>query len=315
MAKDETESDKQSPALDDIMIAMDVVDTLRQDKRIVDRELNDEARRSELIRRLRDIYKGQGIEVSEEILEEGVKALEQDRFTYTPPKSGLNTRLATIYVTRDIWRRYVVGGIVGILVLWLSWQLFYERPRSNIEEAKRTELTERIPNSLKNLLSDIEAETKIENVVTKARMIEKRGIRAAQSKDVGEANLAVGELRALLQSLRQEYEIRIVVGQGQKSGLWRVPKVNKIARNYYLVVEAVDSSGNILSRAIANEETGDTEEVKIWAVGIPKSVYDSVLADKSDDGIIQNKIIAYKTKGRLDPSWKVQVTGGTITKW
>ncbi len=315
MAKVVSESDTQSPALDDIMIAMDVVDTLRHDRRIVDRELNDETRRADLIRRLREIYRGQGIEVSEEILEEGVKALEEDRFTYTPPKGGLNTRLAVLYVTRDIWGKYVIGGILGILALWLSWQILYERPRLNQQEAQRIELTERIPNSLKNILSGIEAEAKSENIVTQARMIEERGIRAARAKEVDRAKLAVKELETLLQSLKQEYEIRIVFRRGEKSGLWRIPKVNPNARNYYLVVEAVDSSGNILSRSVANEETGDTDDVKIWAVRVPKPVYDSVLADKSDDGIIQNRIIANKARGQLDPSWKVQVTGGTITKW
>ena len=62
------------------MIAMDVVDTLRHDRLIVDRELNDAGRHDDLIKRLREIYKGQGIEVPDHILEEGVKALKEDRF-------------------------------------------------------------------------------------------------------------------------------------------------------------------------------------------------------------------------------------------
>lgn len=309
------ESDTQSPALDDIMIAMDVVDTLRQDRRIVERELNNEARRSDLIRRLRDIYRGQGIEVSEEVLEEGVKALEEDRFTYTPPKDGMYKRLAILYVKREIWSKFLFGGIVAILVLWLGWQLFYERPRANREEATRIELTEQIPNSLKNLFSDIEAEAKDKNIIENARMIESRGLRAAKSKQVGEANLALNELKALLRTLKQEYDIRIVVRRGQKSGLWRIPKVNRNARNYYLVVEAIDSSGDILSQSIVNEETGAADNVKEWAVGVPKQVYDSVLADKNDDGIIQNRVVAHKARGQLNPDWRVQVTDGTITKW
>ncbi|MFV0295026.1 MAG: DUF6384 family protein, partial [Hyphomicrobiaceae bacterium] len=40
---------KPDRPLDDVMIAMDVVDTLRQDKRIVERELDDDARRTALI--------------------------------------------------------------------------------------------------------------------------------------------------------------------------------------------------------------------------------------------------------------------------
>ena len=73
---------KAARPLDDVMIAMDVVDTLRHDRRILERELNDERRRAELIERLRNLYKGQGIEVPDSILEEGVRALEERRFVY-----------------------------------------------------------------------------------------------------------------------------------------------------------------------------------------------------------------------------------------
>ena len=42
------------PPLDDVMLAMDVVDTLRHDQLIVERELNEEERRAKLIERLRE---------------------------------------------------------------------------------------------------------------------------------------------------------------------------------------------------------------------------------------------------------------------
>ena len=58
-------------ALDDIMIAMDVVDTLRHREDLVRRELSDEARESELIARLRQIYRDQGIEVPDHVLADG----------------------------------------------------------------------------------------------------------------------------------------------------------------------------------------------------------------------------------------------------
>ena len=49
--------------LDNVMIAMDVVDTLRHDQLIVERELNEDVRKAKLIERLREIYRGQGIDV------------------------------------------------------------------------------------------------------------------------------------------------------------------------------------------------------------------------------------------------------------
>ena len=61
--------------LDDLMMSMDVVDTLRHQESLVARELDDDARERELLERLRQIYRGQGIDVPERILQEGVKAL------------------------------------------------------------------------------------------------------------------------------------------------------------------------------------------------------------------------------------------------
>ena len=51
--------------LDDVMLAMDVVDTLRHEETLVTRELGAADREAQLIERLRKIYHDQGIEVPE----------------------------------------------------------------------------------------------------------------------------------------------------------------------------------------------------------------------------------------------------------
>src|SRR5262249_56235602 len=75
----------QPQKLDDVMIAMDVVDTLRHREDLVARELNEEGREGELVARLRQIYRDQGIDVPDRVLAEGVKALQDNRFLYPPP--------------------------------------------------------------------------------------------------------------------------------------------------------------------------------------------------------------------------------------
>jgi hypothetical protein len=80
--------------LNDVMLAMDVVDTLRHNQDLVARELNGEAREAQLIERLRALYHQQGIDVSDAILREGVAALGESRFIYEPPKPSLGTALA-----------------------------------------------------------------------------------------------------------------------------------------------------------------------------------------------------------------------------
>ena len=79
-------------SLDDIMLSMDVVDTLRHRQHLIERELNSEERDQKLIERLREIYTSQGMEVTDEILAAGVAALKEDRFVYTPPKESLKVK-------------------------------------------------------------------------------------------------------------------------------------------------------------------------------------------------------------------------------
>lgn len=58
------------------MIAMDVVDTLRHDQLIVERELNEDERKAKLIERLREIYSAQGIDWTASIAASAVAFLQ-----------------------------------------------------------------------------------------------------------------------------------------------------------------------------------------------------------------------------------------------
>jgi hypothetical protein len=72
--------------LNEIMLAMDVVDTLRHQQSLVERELGTDDHDQALIAKVRKIYADQGLEVSDEVIASGVKALREERFTYTPPQ-------------------------------------------------------------------------------------------------------------------------------------------------------------------------------------------------------------------------------------
>jgi hypothetical protein len=301
--------------LDDVMIAMDVVDVLRHDERIVERELNDEKRRAELIKRLRNLYKGQGIDVPDEILEEGVKALEEKRFVYTPARDTLSVRLAQLYVTRNTWGRWVAYALAAALVAFSGWYLVYERPRAQQEATLQRELTEELPTTIRTLRGQIKAEAQSDRAKEDAERIAQTGLSAASGAQVTEARDAVAELTTMLDELRRAFEVRIVNRQGEVSGLWRVPRVNPDQRNYYLVVEALDAQGNAIEREILNEETGERARVKKWAVRVPKTVFDDVQADKLDDGIIQKAVIGKKEPGHLELSWRIPVSGGALTEW
>lgn len=308
-------SASKSP-LDDIMIAMDVVDTLRHDRNLVERELNDEARRKDLIDRLRKIYRGQGIEVPDRILEEGVQALEDDRFTYQPPdQNALSTRLAKFYVSRGRWGRYVLGLVAGIAAFLLVNYFFFERPQQLRAQAEQHELSELIPQRVNKLVADIRSEASDKLVSARAEGVAKSALNAASSGDLAAARSAEKRLQDTLEQLRATYEIQIVNREGEVSGLWRTPRANPDTYNFYLVVEAIGDDGEPLAQVIENEETGKRERVKTWAVRVDRPVLVSVKEDKDDDGIIQNNIVGRKVRGELEPQWTIDVLGGAITRW
>src|SRR6516225_862223 len=108
--------------LDDLMIAMDVVDTLRHRERLVERELNEDIREEQLIARVRALYKSQGLDVPDSVIAQGVKALKESRFVYTPPKPGFERWLARVWV-----KRLKIGQWAGVslAILGLAAGTYY----------------------------------------------------------------------------------------------------------------------------------------------------------------------------------------------
>ena len=123
--------------LDDVMIAMDVVDTLRHREDLVLRELNEEDRESELIARLRQIYSDQGIAVSDRVLAEGVKALKDSRFVYTPPPEGWKRTLLTWWVRREKYGRRLGIALAALIALFAAHYILVSRPGKLNEEKLR----------------------------------------------------------------------------------------------------------------------------------------------------------------------------------
>lgn len=313
--KTSSPKEAENPQLDDLMIAMDIVDTLRHDRLLVERELDDEKKRSELIDRLREIYKSQGIEVPDHILEEGVNALKEDRFTYSPPKDSLEIKLARLYVSREQWGRYALSALAGLILTLGGWYFTVERPRQAKAYKAHTELTRQIPSELKETMQQIGKLASNREDKTRAEHIMQQGLQAALDGNPEQARRWRNDLLDMRKELQRAYRIRIVTRKGELSGLWRIPKTNREARNFYLVVEAVDDQGRILERKILNEETGKHESVRKWAVRVPRSVLVSVQSDKQDDGIIQNAIVANKQTGKLQPQWQIKRLNGAITRW
>lgn len=311
-------SDVTAPAaapLDEVMLAMDVVDTLRHQQGLATRELDSDAKEQQLIDKLRGIYRQQGIEVPDTILREGVAALNESRFVYDPPPPSFGRTLARMYVGRKRWGRPVGAAVVALLVLSVGYFGVWQPYQHGQAEQARIELAEGLPNQMDGLYQSIFEETKVQQGVVEAEAIRTRGKALAAEGNRAGAEKAVADLTALRDRIRQDYTLRIVNRSGEKSGFWTFPEINTDATNYYLVVEALDADGNVLSLPILNEENGQTETVAIWGVRVSEAVYDAVVADKQDDGIIENNEIGRKSFGFLDVEYNVPVSGGAVTRW
>jgi hypothetical protein len=282
------------------------VDTPRHRERMVDMELNAEAREKQLIARLKEIYDAQGIEVPEKILRDGVKALEEQRFVYKPPRDSLSVRLAKIYISR---RRWAPAAIV-VAVLIAGGSVFgWFTVQSEAAQWKA------MPAEITRLAAEGQALAIDPSVDARILGIERAGLRAVATNNRGAADAQAKALRDMNERLAMEYDIRIVSRPDEMSGVWRIPPGNPAGRNYYLVVEAVAPGGALVEVPITSEDTQKTERVSKWAQRVTKETFDKMKEQKQGTGFISNDILGRKARGELEPKYDVPTPGGAITEW
>ena len=294
---------QDKPPLDEMMLAMDVVDTLRRRQRLVEREFDSEGREQDLKQRLRKIYAAQGIEVPDHVLDEGVAALREDRFVYKSPAQGFSTRLAYLYVTRGRWGKWVLGGFAALLLAVLAHYFMVVVPR------------DQLPERLESAYQSVVEVATSEEPGQQAQQLYKAATIALQGGDEDSARQALESLQQLRNTVEQAYTLQIVSRPGERSGVWRVPEANTEARNYYIIVEAVSADGRLLQVPVVNEESGQTEHVSKWGLRVDEDVFQRIAADKQDDGIIQQRKFAVKHSGQLHPDYLLPTTGAAITQW
>ena len=301
------QANAEKQPLDDLMLAMDVVDTLRHQQVLIERELNAEDRDRKLIERLREIYASQGIDVPDHVLEEGVAALKEDRFAYTPPPESFSTRMARLYISRGKWGKPLLAGLGAVLLVLLAYTLLIRGPA----ERELAQLPSRLEKQHDLLLEQARGDTA--RARREALYGEGKSALAAGEKDDVLAVLA--EMDALRDEIEREYEIRVVSRPGERSGIWRIPDANTNARNYYIIVEAVTPEGRTLKRTVVNEENGKSYQVDKWGLRVEEPIFQRIAADKQDDGIIQQNRFGVKRRGYLTPEYLLPTTGGAITDW
>jgi hypothetical protein len=301
--------------LDDVMLAMDVVDNLRHADQLVERELGTEERDRQLKERLRKLYAAQGIDVPEHILDEGVAALHEDRFVYRPKASGVGRSLALVWVRRGRWLKALAVAI-GILVLIAGgWYFGVKLPAERQVAEQAREIGEILPRQMRNELDRILALSKVDEAKQQARALFTEGEAAVKAGDAQAARQKLAQLSSLREKLEQSYALRIVSKQGQQSGVWRVPRLNPSGRNYYVIVEAIDSQGRPVPLEVTSEEDNKTERVNTFGIRVDERTFNQVRADKQDDGVIQNNRFGEKQSGYIQPQYNFPTPGGNILRW
>jgi hypothetical protein len=296
------------------MLAMDVVDTLRHQDALIQKELTQEGRDEGLKARLREMYESQGLTVTDRILDEGIKALRESRFTYTPRGTGFARTLANLWV-----RRRAVGtglaAIIVVLAVVVGWNAIRSGSEQRAAEEARIELTETLPRQLETVgqttlaaATDPSARAQVEQIIS-------AGEAALTLGNAAEARSAIASLDVIRAALNQTYRLRIVNRPNQDTGVTRIPDINQRAENFYIIVEPVTADGQVISIPVLNEETDSTETVSIFGQRVPASTYNTIARDKGDDGIIQNNILGEKPRGTLEVQYSMPAETGRILEW
>jgi hypothetical protein len=308
--------------LDELMLAMDVVDTIRHEETLVTRELDEGRREADLLERLRQIYRGQGIAVPDRVLQEGVQALKESRFVYTPPGPSFGRTLAMLWIQRGRFGKTLLGLVGAVLLAIGAYQFLVVLPAEQRAEQARVEaqrqeveLTQRLPRALEAGHAEVQAEAKVPAARERADQILADGRSAVTARDVEGARRALTELENLRAELRREYVLRIVARPDVPTGVWRIPDRNPNARNYYLIVEPVTPDGRVLSLPVTSEEDRATAVVSRFGVRVSPEVFNEIRRDKEDDGIVQRSRLGEKRRGYLDVDYTMPVLGGIILRW
>ena len=249
---------KEKASLDELMLAMDVVDTMRHKELVLARELEGEDRDAKLLEQLREIYTSQGIAVTDEILQRGVDALREERFAYPQPEASFSRTLAHAYVTRGRWGKLAGGGIAAVAVVGIAMQLFVWGPA----QRQATE----VPAALTAAFTTLDGNTDDPAALDPARAQLATGQAAVAQGDFDAVRAATAEIETLNARVQAQYELRIVSRPNEQSGVWR--EFDRRTRNYYLVVEAVAPNGEPLRLPITSEEDGRTRGVRAWGLRV-----------------------------------------------
>jgi hypothetical protein len=199
-----------SPSFNELIVASDIVDTIRNDERLIDHELGSEDRKKALKARLKDMYKAQGMEVSDAVIDEAVQRKDAERFVFKPMGPGFGRFLWTSYVRRNKYalRLSVAAGVIVLGVVGYNTAQYQLVEKPAIEAARRLELeiAEVLPNRLKAVSEEAMASaTRLQDAISRSEIEAQQTIvnSALRARDTVSAEKGINAIAELGRSLKE----------------------------------------------------------------------------------------------------------------
>ena len=329
--------------LDEMLRVMDVATELRKQRETVEKEFAVDETKQILRERLLAATSITGERVSEVEVDTAITQYFDTLYTFREPTPSLTVTLAHLYVRRGQLSATLVLvlalGVAGLCMLHTAAGQFARTIRSSREAVQQAtspaDLSARLQANARARASELATSVRemTDRILAVARdaavpMEVERFLSeldvAKQQNDEKSLTELSQRTATLLNQLNETYEVHIVSGPNEKSGIDRYFKDSQGKRvsGFYVIVEARDADGSPLPRRIRNGETQQTEQVMRWAEKVPKDVYDRIKADKKVDGILNETLFAVKQRGYQNEETKLVGADkqplprlGQITKW
>lgn len=256
--------------VDQIMLVMDGVDTLTHVEGIVDGELSGDECRMALKEKLRSVYRQQGVEVSDDILDKAISALEEQRFVYRPLKPGFKRTIAKAYVNRN---KYFLRGAIALAASAIVVYTFDKIEHSLVEKRRKAAeetillLRENLPRELERAVAsatlaarEITDGEALMNDVERLRLDARA---ALASSDVDGARKAIDGIDAI----RKEMEDRISTRRMASEAGALIDEARAVAKDF-AAMKAIEAAAVDLERAAKGGRRGSFETAKAKFVAL-----------------------------------------------
>ena len=291
--------------LHDQMGAMALIVEWRHKQMIFQVHLDLHKRREEVARRIREYYQSQNIEVSDALVEQGVRSYFEKRLTYEASPAGtLSGLLTRIYITRSSWKKPVAIGVAALtLLVGGSYIAQQERETVSMQAAARDAA---VIDKIAAQISEIDERFQSMGMTPAEQEQVSAGVAAAnaavQERDIARAHDSLAALKATLAYAETPLTFNVVDRAGVKPGIERNYSTSG-GKSWYLITEAVDPSGNVVPVTVTSVESGTKKQATLFGVRVSKDVFENVKADKMEDGHVDNRMLGKKPANSLTPKF------------